>query len=637
MSGATAPEAETIIRQTETINRLMGNSATQIERVQRQLDSTYAAQQRYEQAQNAINSAVERGRISQERANQLLQLAQQRYQQTGQAAQQFAVANDNATRSMGRSGQIIGQAGFQIQDFASQIAGGTSALTAFAQQAPQFLGVFGAGGAIAGAAVAIGAVAASLLLAGDNGAAAAQRIEEGFRATQRAGEDLTRVVSALSGELLTASERAANLANNQRAVLVAEGRSQMMRLENERTAAGDQQMQAQRDLAAADRDEARFRRMGPGFDSELRDVQGRRFSAQSALDRARSTQDQVTQQINELRRLTDRAEMIRNGSEEFGPPAPDAPARRAGGGGRGRVAADPMAALRTRRDAFLAQNDPLARYQQRLEAIGQLQADLAARNESPLPDDAVVRATEQAMQEYERAVQSVGNATRAAAAGSKEWQMASDGVAKALSGAFEDLILEGQSFDDVLKNLERSLLRIGNRAFLEPLIQQLTQLAASQLGGGAGGGMGGAGGAGGIASIIGSLFGSAGAAGGAKLSVDAAMAAGTMVSVFHQGGMVGAPGAPMRAVPAEVFLDAPRYHSGGMAGGMRFASDEVPAVLRRGEMVLTERQQKAVANRTSTTIVNQIHTPASSEFRNSRGQVEADLSRATQRALARRA
>ena len=72
MSGATAPEAETIIRQTETINRLMGDSASRIERVQRQLDSAYAAQQRYEQAQTAITAAVERGRITQERANQLL-------------------------------------------------------------------------------------------------------------------------------------------------------------------------------------------------------------------------------------------------------------------------------------------------------------------------------------------------------------------------------------------------------------------------------------------------------------------------------------------------------------------------------------------------------------------------------------
>lgn len=59
-------------------------------------------------------------------------------------------------------GQLRGsvqQAGFQIQDFAVQVGGGTSAMTAFGQQAPQFLGIFGPAGSIAGAIIAIGAVA----------------------------------------------------------------------------------------------------------------------------------------------------------------------------------------------------------------------------------------------------------------------------------------------------------------------------------------------------------------------------------------------------------------------------------------------------------------------------------------------
>jgi hypothetical protein len=53
----------------------------------------------------------------------------------------------------------IQQAGFQIQDFAVQVGGGTSAMTAFGQQAPQFLGAFGPAGSIAGAIISIGAVA----------------------------------------------------------------------------------------------------------------------------------------------------------------------------------------------------------------------------------------------------------------------------------------------------------------------------------------------------------------------------------------------------------------------------------------------------------------------------------------------
>ena len=55
-------------------------------------------------------------------------------------------------------------AAFQIQDFAVQVGSGQSAMTAFTQQAPQFLGVFGAGGAILGTIVAITSAIAGPLI-----------------------------------------------------------------------------------------------------------------------------------------------------------------------------------------------------------------------------------------------------------------------------------------------------------------------------------------------------------------------------------------------------------------------------------------------------------------------------------------
>lgn len=73
----------------------------------------------------------------------------------------------------------IQQAGFQIQDFAVQVGGGTSAMTAFGQQAPQFLGVFGPAGSIAGAIVAIGAVAYNVFTKmGDDAGTAKERLDE---------------------------------------------------------------------------------------------------------------------------------------------------------------------------------------------------------------------------------------------------------------------------------------------------------------------------------------------------------------------------------------------------------------------------------------------------------------------------
>jgi hypothetical protein len=79
----------------------------------------------------------------------------------------FTGAADRASTGSRNFGSVIGQAGFQLQDFAIQVQSGTSALTAFAQQGSQLLGVFGTGGAVAGAVLAIGAIAAQLLLAAD--------------------------------------------------------------------------------------------------------------------------------------------------------------------------------------------------------------------------------------------------------------------------------------------------------------------------------------------------------------------------------------------------------------------------------------------------------------------------------------
>jgi hypothetical protein len=59
-----------------------------------------------------------------------------------------------------------------------------------------------------------------------------------------------------------------------------------------------------------------------------------------------------------------------------------------------------------------------------------------------------------------------------------------------------------------------------------------------------------------------------------------------MGSLFHSGGEVGS-GGSSRAVSAAAFIGAPRYHSGGVAG---LAPDEVPAILQRGEIVLSRDQ-----------------------------------------------
>ncbi|WP_296426602.1 phage tail tape measure C-terminal domain-containing protein [Yoonia sp.] len=103
-------------------------------------------------------------------------------------------------------------------------------------------------------------------------------------------------------------------------------------------------------------------------------------------------------------------------------------------------------------------------------------------------------------------------------------------------------------------------------------------------------------------------------------------AGGLFANILHSGGTVGVAGSG-RMVPAMAFAGAPRMHSGGWAG---LKPDEVPAILQRGERVLSRREaagygqgQNAAPN-ISVTIMSR----DAESFRQSRTQVAADIARA---------
>jgi hypothetical protein len=153
--------------------------------------------------------------------------------------------------------------------------------------------------------------------------------------------------------------------------------------------------------------------------------------------------------------------------------------------------------------------------------------------------------------------------------------------------------------DSILADITRVALR---SAILGPLANAL---------GGMGGGSG----------IFGNLFGGGG---------------GISSGVFHAGGIVGAP-APQRLVPALALAGAPRLHGGGIAGGMTgLRPDEVPAILQRGEMVLSRAQLAAIGTardaRPPISVMMNISTPDANSFRYAQGQIAADAARAIERA-----
>jgi hypothetical protein len=99
---------------------------------------------------------------------------------------------------------------------------------------------------------------------------------------------------------------------------------------------------------------------------------------------------------------------------------------------------------------------------------------------------------------------------------------------------------------------------------------------------------------------------------------------GTVVNavVHHAGGIVGGV-APIRAVPMMAFAGAPRMHSGGFAG---LRPDEVPAILQKGERVLSRRETAGYASGGAVTV--NIQTRDAESFRQSRTQVASDIARA---------
>ncbi len=179
------------------------------------------------------------------------------------------------------------------------------------------------------------------------------------------------------------------------------------------------------------------------------------------------------------------------------------------------------------------------------------------------------------------------------------------GLGSALSSAF-------RSAEDAIASFVTGG-KIDFKALADSILADITRIAvrsailgplANALGGGGGG-------------LLGGLFGGSG---------------GLFAGIFHQGGIAGGP-AQQRLVPALAFAGAPRFHDGGVAG---LRADEVPAILQRGEMVLSRAQLAAIGaareTRPPVNVVMNISTPDAGSFRYAQGQIAADAARAMERA-----
>jgi hypothetical protein len=172
---------ETINRDKELI-RIEGQrekarqkEAADLERTKEKYDSAYAAQKKHDKEISDINKAF--GKDS-DKAQKAIAVVTKEYKEFVRATKngdvidagnQFARFGDQAYRAQQRIKRFasvgLQQAGYQVGDFIVQIQSGQNALVALGQQGSQLAGIFGTGGAVAGAGLA-GATAIGMICVG---------------------------------------------------------------------------------------------------------------------------------------------------------------------------------------------------------------------------------------------------------------------------------------------------------------------------------------------------------------------------------------------------------------------------------------------------------------------------------------
>ncbi|WP_137179276.1 tape measure protein [Roseomonas sp. AR75] len=222
------------------------------------------------------------------------------------------------------------------------------------------------------------------------------------------------------------------------------------------------------------------------------------------------------------------------------------------------------------------------RYARRLERLG----DLVQRSERvgrPLPEETIGREAEAAIAELEQAEGRLRQDTERTGDAARE-------LGLAFSSAFEDAVVEGRGFGELLKGLERDLLRIGTRKLVtEPLANAATGLLNSALSG------------------IGSLF-----AGPAVASARGNAFGPAGLIPFATGGIVDRP---------TVF---PFARGVGLMGE---AGPEAILPLRRGR----NGRLGVEATAAPINVVFNVTTPDAGSFRASQGAILAELNRALRR------
>lgn len=193
----TREETQALERSKQAHAALVG----EVERLRAQVSPAIKAQQMYDQAIKTTTRAVERQILTQDAANDIMNDVRAKMESMGHIVNQNGEVMSRADTQWQRWARGgVQNAGYQVADFAVQIQGGTSALVAFGQQAPQFLGMFGAIGSTIGAVVAIAAAVANVFYLTSESAGT---LKDSIQSLDQAARDYISSMNVLDDENLS--------------------------------------------------------------------------------------------------------------------------------------------------------------------------------------------------------------------------------------------------------------------------------------------------------------------------------------------------------------------------------------------------------------------------------------------------
>ncbi len=160
------------------IERELNKRRKGYENLMASIDPVFAATKRFKDGEKKLADALKVGEITAKEHARALRLLKAQYDTIKVSATTTGTAVRRSAMNFRGFGGIAQQAGYQVGDFAVQVGNGTSAVTAFAQQGSQLLGVFGPWGAVGGAALAILApLTASILDLGDGSEESGKKVK----------------------------------------------------------------------------------------------------------------------------------------------------------------------------------------------------------------------------------------------------------------------------------------------------------------------------------------------------------------------------------------------------------------------------------------------------------------------------